>query len=280
MRIPVLVILETALAMVFPASGQVGMFRTNFSPPYAMPTIAGMPYSAEQVSENKQTLADGTNISQPVITIKMFRDAAGRTRSERPMSYGYRGPQEVPVIVEINDVVAGYRYVLDSVNKVAHRSAIPTPAQRRGAAGGFVGYPSAASQGSTPAPAAVTRPAAPKATVGPPPPGPENTNESLGTQVIEGLTCEGRRVTTTYPTGSMGNDRPMITTSETWVSIDLKVLVLSKRKDPRSGENTMQLKNISRAEPEYSLFQPPSDYKIVDETGPFDITINMAGTQR
>ena len=87
-------------------------------------------------------------------------------------------------------------------------------------------------------------------------------------------------MTTTHPIGAMRNDRPLTTTSETWMSIDLKVFVLTKRKDPRSGESTMQLKNISRAEPEYSLFQPPPDYKVVDETGPFDITITMPGMQR
>ena len=81
----------------------------------------------------------------------------------------------------------------------------------------------------------------------------------------------GHRFTQTWPTDSQGNDRPFQTTSETWFSPDLKLTVLSKNSDPRSGENTMKLIHIDRSEPPADLFQPPPDYKIVDETGPFEI---------
>jgi hypothetical protein len=41
--------------------------------------------------------------------------------------------------------------------------------------------------------------------------------------------------------------------------------------DPRSGEHTTKLINIKRAEPPADLFKPPAEYKVVDETGPFQI---------
>jgi hypothetical protein len=41
--------------------------------------------------------------------------------------------------------------------------------------------------------------------------------------------------------------------------------------DPRSGEQTQKLINISRSEPDASLFQPPPDYTIVDEKADFTI---------
>ena len=50
---------------------------------------------------------------------------------------------------------------------------------------------------------------------------------------------------------------------ETWVSADLKVPVMVKISDPRSGTTTTQLTNIVRNEPDPSLFLAPADYKVV-----------------
>ena len=69
----------------------------------------------------------------------------------------------------------------------------------------------------------------------------------------------------------MGNDRPIAIIQEYWRSVELKVLVLNKWINPQSGESTEKLINISRSEPEQSLFQPPPDYTIVDEKGSFTI---------
>jgi hypothetical protein len=69
----------------------------------------------------------------------------------------------------------------------------------------------------------------------------------------------------------MGNDRPIAVVNETWVSTELKVMVLEKRNDPRTGEHTTKLTNISQADPPATLFQPPPEYSVVDEKGAFDI---------
>jgi hypothetical protein len=59
----------------------------------------------------------------------------------------------------------------------------------------------------------------------------------------------------------LGNDRPMTTVTETWYSDELKLVVLTKRSDPRS--NTVnRLTNISRVEPSAALFEVPADYTI------------------
>jgi hypothetical protein len=81
---------------------------------------------------------------------------------------------------------------------------------------------------------------------------------------MEGVLVQGQRTTTVYPEGFFGNDRPITTVNETWTSPDLKIMVLSKTSDPRSGESTTRLTNISRAEPDPSLFQVPPDYQIVN----------------
>jgi hypothetical protein len=41
-------------------------------------------------------------------------------------------------------------------------------------------------------------------------------------------------------------------------------LVMTKHSDPRFGETVYRLTNISRTEPDASLFHVPADYKITD----------------
>src|SRR5882724_8797120 len=89
--------------------------------PQFMPQVTGMPYSADEVTENVQTLADGTHITQNPSVTHVWRDSQGRTRTERR----YMRPPEVTV-VELRDPVAGSFYVLDSYNKITHRLPIPT----------------------------------------------------------------------------------------------------------------------------------------------------------
>jgi hypothetical protein len=88
--------------------------------------------------------------------------------------------------------------------------------------------------------------------------------EDLGSQVIEGLVATGTRTTTTIAAGSIGNEQPILIVSEQWFSADLKVLVMTKHSDPRSGETIYRLTNIVQAEPARSLFEVPADYTLKD----------------
>ena len=97
---------------------------------------------------------------------------------------------------------------------------------------------------------------------------PKMTSESLGTQMIEGLTAEGTRRTTTWAAGTMGNDREIVVTNETWFSKQLQIAVLTKTSDPRSGDSTTKLANVSLVEPDPALFMPPVDYTIKDVGAP------------
>ncbi|HEV2664662.1 MAG TPA: energy transducer TonB, partial [Blastocatellia bacterium] len=88
--------------------------------------------------------------------------------------------------------------------------------------------------------------------------------EQLGKHMVEGLECEGTRAVTTMPPGAIGNERPIETVNETWYSPELKMMILSKRSDPRFGESTYRVGNIVRSEPDAALFQIPSEYTIID----------------
>ena len=80
------------------------------------------------------------------------------------------------------------------------------------------------------------------------------------------VAVEGTRTTVTIPAGEIGNELPINIVSERWFSPDLKVLVMSRQSDPRFGETTYRLTNITRAEPSPHLFEIPADFTIVDPT--------------
>jgi len=219
----------------------------------SLQSVVGHPYSADQVTERVQTLADGTRITQPPQTTKFYRDSAGRTRIEHvftppPGAVMAAGPS----FIQIADPVAGYSYMLDPRTQTARRSAFAPAMQRPN----MVAAAKPALPAVLPANAAATAAARPR---------PDRSRESLGTQTIEGVLAEGTRTTITFPEGSMGNDRPITTVTETWMFPDLKTMVLSKSSDPRYGDSTTKLTNIVTAEPDAALFQVPAEYSIVDE---------------
>ncbi len=94
------------------------------------------------------------------------------------------------------------------------------------------------------------------------------TTEDLGSQNMEGVQVNGVRTTRTIPAGQIGNDRPISIVTEVWTSPELKTVVYSKRSDPRMGEQTFQLKNIVRGEPDASLFTVPADFRITEGPKP------------
>jgi hypothetical protein len=90
--------------------------------------------------------------------------------------------------------------------------------------------------------------------------------EQLPQRVIEGVRANGIRRTTTIAAGAIGNELPIEIVSEEWTSPELKIFVLTERRDPRVGTSTYRVANINRAEPDRYLFEVPSDYT-VNQTG-------------
>lgn len=121
MAMSVLGCLALAQTATSPQSGRLISVGAGFSgTAYAQSTIAGAPYSAQEVTEHAQTLADGTHINSKPRTTLLYRDSQGRTRTERST-----GPVDANVrVVEIHDPVGGFRYVLDPEKKLVHRTAL------------------------------------------------------------------------------------------------------------------------------------------------------------
>jgi hypothetical protein len=94
---------------------------------------------------------------------------------------------------------------------------------------------------------------------------PERKTEKLGGKTIAGVYAEGTRLTIIYPVGFFGNDKPIIAFHETWLSSDLKLVLLSIDDDPRTGTRITEVTSLDRGEPNPALFQVPEGYTIKDQ---------------
>jgi hypothetical protein len=227
--------------------------------------VQGAPYSATIVNESTQTLADGNRIVQR-FTGTTARDSQGRTRQDTALPpIGNLSAADAPRLVFIQDPIAQTVYTLNLTDKTAHKMPKPpsggavAKAMLRTTSGGQTmgmaagGVTTAAAGGTFFFQKQVT--VADRA---------ETRSENLGTQTMQGVTVEGVRTTRTIAAGEIGNDRPIDIVTEVWTSPELKTIVYSKRSDPRMGEQTFQLTNIVRSDPEASLFAVPPDFKLVD----------------
>ena len=85
--------------------------------------------------------------------------------------------------------------------------------------------------------------------------------EDLGNRDVEGLPAHGVRDTQTIPAESSGTGREVVITDEYWYSEDLRMNLVVKHSDPRKGSVEMTVTQVTRSEPDPSLFEIPTGYK-------------------
>lgn len=229
--------------------------------------VKNQPYQAQAVTEVKQTLADGTHITQTT-TATVARDSDGRTvRIQKlstigPWKSASNSPQaDAPTLTTIFDPVAQTHTDYNSDSNVAHvlaMPALPAKAQATGAAGGFAVFSAGPGGGG---PGNVTYAFKARAEAGEAPNGDVKT-ESMGDKAIDGIPVTGTRTTNTIPAGTIGNDKDIVITRETWYSPDLKLVLQTTQTDPRFGETTYSLTNVERSEPDSTMFQVPAGYTV------------------
>ena len=242
---------------VFITSGGIGAGFQRIS---AAP-VQGAPYSATITNESVQTLADGNRIVQ-TSSGTTARDSLGRTRQDAPLPpIGNMAPADAPHLVFLQDPVSQASYTLNLTDKTA----VKNPSNAGMALPAL--STSVAFSGAMIAKAPSQTVAIQSHAIQIPDEGQAQT-EDLGSKTMEGVTVTGVRTTHNIPAGQIGNDRPLNIVTEVWTSPELKTVVYSKRSDPRMGDQTFQLTNIVRAEPDPSLFAVPSDFKILDAQGP------------
>jgi len=269
MQRPVILALAAAcIALAQPETKQISIMAgpgPGFLPGDQGSPVQGAPYSATIVNESTQTLADGNRIVQRFTGIAT-RDSQGRTRQDTALPpIGNMSAANAPHLVFIQDPVAQTAYTLNLTDKTAHK--MPTPPAGGAVAKGMLGT-AAVGQPIRMAAGGVTTAAAGGAfffqkqvTVNEQA---EVRTENLGTETMQGMSVEGIRTTRTIAAGDIGNDRPIHIITEVWTSPELKTIIYSKRSDPRMGDQTFQLTNIVRSEPDASLFSVPADFKLVD----------------
>jgi hypothetical protein len=246
--------------------------------------VKNAPYTAEAVTESIQVLSDGNRIVRKSTTL-LARDTAGRTRQER--KDGSRAG------VYIYDPMEGRTVVLNERARVA----IPIPRAPEPPVPPVPPVPPAAPE----APAAgVTVDGTPGRVVvrrnrnaergneqdvhvevlrighgdgAMPPPVPlppltlpilprgKGEVKSLGTREFEGIKAEGTMTSHTIPAGQIGNEKPIVVTTERWFSPELFIVVYAKTSDPRAGETIYRVTNVKRGEPPADLFKVPADYR-------------------
>lgn len=199
--------------------------------------VTGAPMTAVIESTHDTTLSDGNTIHRDNQST-VYRDSQGRVRRE--VSFELATPSTGATqgtMIIIMDPVAGTRYILNPQKKTADQMPLRPPKPPAGAAEGE------------------------------PPAKPSDdanvTTTDLGSKTILGLQATGTRVTRTIPAGQIGNAKPIEVVTERWMSSDLQIPMSVTHTDPMMGTMTSQVTSVTRGEPSASMFQVPSDYKVV-----------------
>jgi hypothetical protein len=221
----------------------------NLRPEGQTGPVLGHPFSATEVRQTRQTLADGTHVNHSD-TSAFYRDAQGRMRTQSPER------------VIVYDPVARFTYTLDPAHKVYEKHAID--AQTGSTSIAVIGDSTWIKSGADPGPhqpveQAPAHDAASRyhaeAVASP-------VVEELPPQTVNGIAARGSRITITIPTGTFGNDRDVKVVNERWYSDELQVLVKTINSDPRFGVTTYDLINVVQGAPDPGLFHVPVDYRL------------------
>jgi TonB family protein len=187
-------------------------------------------------------LQDGTQIAHKTYNLDA-RDSAGRTRNEMRNWITAEGQEPKLARVELYDPRTKTRTDLFPLSKLARQWVVT---------------------GATQTAAETAKP--------------ETTKEELGADTMQGLPVKGWRVTETYRTGALGNDRPLAMVTEYWYAPDLRLNLLTERRDPRYGVETVRVTELERQEPDAALFAIGAEYKVVNEAGPTQVAQGPGAT--
>lgn len=267
-------------------------------------SMKNAPFSAEEVNESVQVLADGNRISRSW-TGKIYRNSEGRVRRETNGGTGGVMGSAFTISgggVSVFDPVIGQKFQLDREFKTARVAElkagqeitiVTAPRAMEEDKAKFLARMGTEQELKTELRAIEPIKAVPGIMAVPPivttiapmgaqggrlaySAGPtskyETRSEDLGTRDFEGVSAEGSRKTTTIPAGAIGNERPIEISYERWFSRDLGMVVYSKNIDPRFGEQIYRMANIVRAEPDPSLFTVPSGYRKVNGGTAYRVT--------
>jgi len=199
--------------------------------------IAGAPFTATVTIENALPMPDGSVDTKHTVNL-IGRDSRGRIHNERRrlVPESFRG---TPMLQEVHlfDPQTRLSIYYDPMSRIARQRVLPEPPQSAG--------------------------------VAPPPRANSQVKvEDLGTTTLNDLDAKGTWRTFTVPAKLSGTGAPVEVVDEYWYSEDLRINLLVRRSDPRTGVQTVAISSIERVEPAPAFFEVPEGYKTVDVTPP------------
>jgi len=212
----------------------------TFIPGVFVTPVPGAPFSGTVEVLSKQLLPDGTTYTRRTVN-HIARNSAGVIHNERRMLEppGFQG--EAPVLHwHIFDPQTRVSTFLTPATLIAREAVLPAPPR--------------APENTTPETAIAIANAQNLAV------------KNLGTESIAGLVLHGTRKQRTIPAALSGTGKDVTITDDYWYSEDLKVYLVLKHNDPRTGDQTVGILDVDRKEPDATMFRIPPDYKVVDET--------------
>ncbi len=261
-------VVRTDATMATPVAPPFGAYSAQFvgvQQHFAGAVVADAPYSANAVTETVQMLHDGNRIRRRN-EARLHRDSQGRTRREQQLNTlgaWQLAPQASPLVF-IHDPVANEGFLLDSNNRTARRLAVPTVSplwQEHGdATVHFNGSAALSSVASSPG----TAVAGSMATFSLTSDDFSVSTEELGERLFDGVPATGSLTRMTIAAETIGNELPIEVVTEQWYSSVLQAIVYRRHTDPRFGETTYRLSNLSTDEPDKALFGVPEGYTIVE----------------
>ena len=250
-----LVHLVLAAVTSFACPGEQGAKIESLPPntPAIPTTIKNAPFTAQVVTVYDHVFANGNHIHRETRG-RIFRDAQGRVRTET----------EVPLLngidvdhIAIQDPILHEVIRLDPRTKTAsiyHVGDVSMPIDAPI-------HTSASKPDNvlvvTPRPGGLTG----ASTVMPLRPSPAfpAITASLGTKMMEGLLVVGTRTTRTF---FMGQPEPIVSVSDSWISLDLQMVIFSSSDDGQAGFSTVRVTHVVRRALNEKLFQLPPDYTV------------------
>ena len=241
--------LVAVACLPLPFSGQGQRSRSTSITMGNSAHTAQLPYTAEYKITNVRTLADGSTITHES-TETVALDSHGR-RMTSTTTVPQSADKAPTTRVSVHDPVARNNSGWSVPGNKASVTAMPEPGATH-------------SSCATSTPRTATPPTTRVQREKP-------LTEDLGAETIQGVEAHGYRTTTTTPAGAVGNNEPLVRSTEIWTAIapGLRSLVArSVSDDPQSGKTTRELTTFNQAEPDAAVFQPPADYEIVNKDAP------------
>jgi len=218
--------------------------------------VTGVPFVADSVTEFIQTVSDGSHVRRTVTAV-VARDSRGRTRYPLNLSPLIIGEPRTLTIVR--DPVASVSYTMDSKELVARRENIRPQAPTTDDGSASASALSVATNIARQTLMSVLNARGNAAVAA----GTRLIPASLADRTLDGLVVSGARMNATVGAGQIGNDRALTFAAEIWYSGDLRIVMVSTVSDPIAGDTIFRIANLRRSEPDASLFEIPSGYRVI-----------------